>query len=70
VANRDAAVHVPALVTFVDSGAERNTLLGDWSSFGGFIPAALVLLASWIMDVGREVSEDAETMRRDAELVI
>jgi len=59
-----------ALVTFVDSDGERNTLLMGWSSFGGFIPAALVLLASWIMDVGREVSEDAEVMRREADLVI
>jgi hypothetical protein len=59
-----------ALVTFVDSNGEGNALLTGWTSFGGFIPAALVLLASWIMDVGREVSEDAEVMRREAELVV
>ena len=37
---------------------------------GGFITAALILLAAWIMDVGREVSEDADAMRREADLVI
>jgi hypothetical protein len=39
-------------------------------SFGGVITAALILLASWIMDVGREISDDAESMRREADLVI
>jgi hypothetical protein len=39
-------------------------------SFGGVITAALILLASWIMDVGREISEDADAMRREADLVI
>jgi hypothetical protein len=36
----------------------------------GVITASLILLASWIMDVGREVSDDAEAMRREADLVI
>jgi hypothetical protein len=39
-------------------------------SLGGLTTAALILLAAWIMDVGREVSEDAEAMRREADLVI
>lgn len=39
-------------------------------SFGGVITASLILLASWIMDVGREISEDADAMRREADLVI
>jgi hypothetical protein len=39
-------------------------------SLGGLITASLILLASWIMDVGRQVSDDAEAMRREAELVI
>jgi hypothetical protein len=39
-------------------------------SLGGLVTAALILLAAWIMDVGREVSEDAEAMRREADLVI
>ena len=43
-------------------------LLGQ--SFAGVITASLILLASWIMDVGREISDDAEAMRREADLVI
>lgn len=39
-------------------------------SFAGVITAALIVLASWIMDVGREISDDADMMRREAELVI
>jgi hypothetical protein len=39
-------------------------------SFSGVITASLILLASWIMDVGREISDDAEEMRREADLVI
>jgi hypothetical protein len=59
-----------ALLTPVDSDGKGNTLLFGPLSLGGFIPAALILLASWILDVGREVSEDAEAMRREADLVI
>jgi hypothetical protein len=57
------------LVTFVTSGSGEPALVGS-SSFAGFITASLILLASWIMDVGREVSDDAEAMRREADLVI
>ncbi len=39
-------------------------------SLAGVITASLILLASWIMDVGREISDDADVMRRDADLVI
>ncbi len=39
-------------------------------SFSGVITASLILLASWIMDVGREISDDAEAMHREADLVI
>ena len=56
-----------AAVAFVTSGSDAPL----WGySIAGFVSASLVLLASWIMDVGREVSEDAETMRREADLVI
>ena len=58
-----------ALLAPVES-ATRTPLLFWSPSFGGFITAALILLASWILDVGREVSEDAEVMRREADLVI
>jgi hypothetical protein len=34
------------------------------------IAGGLVLLVSWIMEVGRRTTEDAERLRRDAELVV
>jgi hypothetical protein len=34
------------------------------------VAGGLILLVSWIMEVGRRASEDAEQMRRDAELVV
>ena len=39
-------------------------------ALAGVVNASLILLASWIMDVGRQVSDDAEAMRREADLVI
>ncbi len=39
-------------------------------SLAGVINASLILLASWIMDVGTQVSDDADAMRREAALVI
>ena len=39
-------------------------------SLGGLITASVILLASWIMDVGRETTDDAAAMRREADLVI
>jgi hypothetical protein len=57
-----------ALVTFPASG--NGTTLFAGQSLGGLLTASLILLASWIMDVGRQVSDDAEAMRREADLVI
>jgi hypothetical protein len=57
--------------TFVTSVAPGNgvpAFVGP--PLSGLITASLILLASWIMDVGTVVSEDAEAMRREAELVI
>ena len=39
-------------------------------SFSGFVTAGLVLLVSWIMDVGRETSDEAAALRREADLVV
>jgi hypothetical protein len=58
-----------ALVPRSGTYGGTNLVFGT-SSFGGFITASLILLASWIMDVGREVSDDADAMRREADLVI
>ena len=57
------------LVTFTEPGSREIFLLGP-PSLSGFVMAALVLLASWIMDVGRQTADDADTMRREADLVI
>ena len=35
-----------------------------------FITAALLLLSSWIMDVGRQTKDEAEELRREADLVV
>lgn len=42
--------------------------LSEW--FSTFAAGGLVLLVSWIMDVGLYESEHADALRRDAELVI
>jgi hypothetical protein len=61
-----------ALVSATVKGSlgTRNALLLGPASLSGFITAALVLLVSWIMDVGRETRDEADVMRRDADLVI
>ncbi len=57
-----------ALVTFVDP--DLGTRPWFSASLGGFATGLLILLASWILDVARQTAEDAEAMRREAELVI
>jgi hypothetical protein len=52
-----------------DEFADGTTMLAG-QTFAGVVSASLILLASWIMDVGREVTDDAEAMRREADLVI
>ena len=54
--------------TLDGSGDGTTTLVG--LSIAGIINASLILLASWIMDVGTEIRDDADVMRREAELVI
>jgi hypothetical protein len=36
----------------------------------GFITSGVILLASWIMELGRQTRDEAEQLRRDAELVV
>jgi hypothetical protein len=45
-----------------------NFVLDGWFTY--LLGAGLMLLASWIMDVGRQTSDEAERLRRDAELVV
>lgn len=40
------------------------------ATVASFVVAGVIMLVSWIMDVGLEVSEEAETLRREAELVV
>jgi hypothetical protein len=35
-----------------------------------FATAGIVILISWIMDIGLAVSEEADELRRDSELVV
>jgi hypothetical protein len=51
---------------FVNGGGAL--LIGG--AFDLFVMGTLVTLASWIMDVGRETSDEAAAMRHDADLVI
>ena len=48
--------------------------LESWLSFSGsvnsFVTAGLILLVSWIMDVGLYEKEHADALKRDADLVI
>jgi len=46
----------------------HNFVLDGWFTY--LLCAGLILLASWIMDVGRHTSDEAESLRRDAELVV
>jgi len=55
---------IPATaVSFVDFGIRPD-------SFTLMIAAGLILLVSWIMEIGRRTSEDAEQLRRESELVV
>ncbi len=49
---------------------KRTQLVFGTSNLPSFITASLILLASWIMEVGRKTTDDAERMRREAELVV
>jgi hypothetical protein len=58
---------------FVDNavaGTMRPQLIFGTSNLPSFITAALILLASWIMEVGRKTQDEAEHMRRESELVV
>jgi hypothetical protein len=55
-------------ITFDPSADGTTILVGQ--SLAGIVNASLILLASWIMDVGTQVNDDAEAMRREAALVI
>jgi hypothetical protein len=53
-----------------EASVTRQTMGLTPASFGSLITPALLLLVSWIMDVGRQTQEEAEQLRRDAELVV
>jgi hypothetical protein len=48
----------------------KGALLFGPTSLGVFIWPSLLILASWIMENGRRVQDEADRMRRDAELTI
>lgn len=49
---------------------KQTRLIFGTSNVPSFITASLLLLASWIMEVGRKTTDEAERMRREAELVV
>ncbi|MBX5463141.1 MAG: DUF2975 domain-containing protein [Steroidobacteraceae bacterium] len=57
---------------FVDPAVVVKTprLVFGTANAPSFITAGLILLASWIMEVGRKTQDEAERMRREAELVV
>jgi hypothetical protein len=53
------------------SDPPKQQLWFSWSdSLASFISAALILLVSWVMDVGLYEKDHADALRRDADLVI
>ena len=48
----------------------RTQLIFGSSNIPSFVSAGLILLASWVMEVGRKTQDEAEHMRREAELVV
>ncbi len=63
---------------FVDSAlVTQKTVYSTATPYGiagpelpSFITAAVLLLSSWIMDVGRQTKDEAEELRREADLVV
>jgi hypothetical protein len=49
---------------------KQKILVVGSSNLPSFITASLILLASWIMEIGRKTTDEAERMRREAELVV
>jgi hypothetical protein len=62
-----------ALVTygFFDGSVPINAELSfPWKSLSSIVSAGLILLVSWIMDVGLYEKDHADALKRDADLVI
>ncbi|HEY4213196.1 MAG TPA: hypothetical protein VGM84_17080 [Steroidobacteraceae bacterium] len=53
---------------------EASVIRQPWGitpgSFYGLLAPGVILLASWIMEVGRKTREEADEMRREAEFVV
>jgi hypothetical protein len=75
------AVSVP-VIAIISAGLVRVGIIGAGTfvpqqpngitpgSFTNLIAPGLVLLASWIMEVGRKTRDEAEEMRRETELMV
>lgn len=57
-------------VTDVPVSASTGVIRSIGDAIGSFFAAGLVLLASWIMDVGLFEKEHADELRRDSDLMI
>ncbi len=60
-----AGVHVVEIPATMHYTARLSTSL-----FTGFAAAGVVMLLSWVLDVGLGLREEADELRRDAELVV
>lgn len=63
----ESGVIDPSLVTPAPSG---TAYLFGAGVLPGFVTGSIILLASWIMDLGRQTRDEADELRRDAELIV
>jgi hypothetical protein len=71
------AIAVPSASTallalgFLDASIPKSLLVLPWSeSLSSAVSAGLLVLVSWIMDVGLHAKDHADALQRDADLVI
>ena len=71
------AIAIPSASTallalgFLDASIPESLLVFQWSeSLSSAVSAGLILLSSWIMDVGLYEKDHADALRREADLVI
>ena len=68
------AIAIPSalfLLDFQDASLPESLLVFPWAeSLNSAVSAGLLLLVSWIMDVGLHTKDHADALQRDADLVI
>jgi hypothetical protein len=68
------AIAIPFILfvlDFQDASLPESLLVFPWAeSLSSAVSAGLLLLVSWIMDVGLHAKDHADALQRDADLVI